>query len=155
MTMLNKKHSEATKKLMSEKAKGNKGFAGRKHSEETKAKMRKPRLKRRGIPAWNKGTGMFKTSKEKVYYYNLKKYGIKPEDYNNLLIKQNGVCAICLKSETKIHPRTKQVAQLSIDHCHTTGKVRGLLCGNCNFAIGHLQDSPYLCERAMNYLLNN
>lgn len=139
---------------MSEKAKGNKSFSGRKHSEETKTKMSKPRPNRRGIPAWNKGKGMFKTRKEKEKHYNLKKYGLDQKGYDELLASQNGICAVCLKPESKKHQNGK-VTNLSIDHSHETGKVRGLLCSKCNFAIGHLDDNPYLCERAMKYLLTN
>lgn len=152
--MLNKKHSEETKKLMSEKSKGNKSFSGRKHSEETKAKMSKPRPKRQGIPAWNKGKGKFLTKEARQWNRNLGKYGLNEESYTNLLVEQNYVCLICLKPESKKHQNGK-VTNLSIDHSHETGKVRGLLCSKCNFAIGHLDDNPYLCERAMKYLLSN
>lgn len=114
-----------------------------------------PRLKRRGQPAWNKGTSQFSTLKEKETHFNLKKYGINEKEYNSILDKQNYVCAICLKKEVKIHPKSGIPAKLSVDHNHTTGKIRGLLCSNCNFAIGHLNDDPYLCQRASQYLLIN
>lgn len=79
---------------------------------------------------------------------DLKKYGLTPERYGELLASQHGSCAICKqKSSTKTRG-----FRMFIDHCHATGKVRGLLCGNCNFAIGHLQDSPELCEVAAEYL---
>jgi hypothetical protein len=139
---------------MSEKAKGNKSFSGRKHTEETKKKMSVPRPNRRGIPAWNKGTSKFKTLKEKERHFNLRKYGIDGIEYNRILSIQNNVCAICLKPETKKHQNGKIIG-LSVDHCHSTNKVRGLLCRKCNFAIGQLDDNPYLCERAMKYLLTN
>ena len=152
--MLNKKHSEETKKIMSEKAKGNKAFLGKKHTEEWKEKMRGSRPNRKGIPAWNKGTSRFKDAKEKEKHFNLKKYGIDQNRYDEILSSQNSVCAICLKPESKKH-QNGNVTNLSIDHDHETGKVRGLLCSKCNFAIGHLDDSPYLCERAMKYLLDD
>ncbi len=153
--MLNKKHSKETKLKMSLSAKGNKAFLGRKHTEETKKKMSKPRPKRQGIPAWNKGTGRFKTIREKELHFNLKKYGIGPETYNEMLLKQNNVCAICYLPETKIHNKTGLVCKLSVDHCHNTGKVRGLLCTKCNTGIGQLSDSPELCINAYNYLKNH
>lgn len=154
MTMLNKKHSEKTKKLMSEKSKGNKAFLGRKHTEETKKKMSQPRPKRQGRPAWNKGKGKFKTPQDRQRNRLLLKYGLNSETYSEILKKQNYVCAICLKQETTLHSNG-QIKLLSIDHDHITGKVRGLLCQKCNFAIGHLNDDPYLCQRAAQYLLNN
>lgn len=139
---------------MSEKAKGNKSFLGRKHSEEWKKKMSVPRPTRQGVPTWNKGKTRFSSLEEKNASRKLQRYGIDWESYNKMLLKQDNVCAICLKMETKKNQSGK-ATNLSIDHNHTTGKVRGLLCSNCNFAIGHLDDNPYLCERAMKYLLNN
>jgi len=72
------------------------------------------------------------------------------EDYETLLVKQQGVCAICKNEE-----RRKDVKiRLSVDHCHITNKVRGLLCGNCNRAIGLLKDDPSLLIQASKYLTN-
>jgi hypothetical protein len=67
-------------------------------------------------------------------------YGMAPEEYIGLFHAQNGVCAACGRSETTNDPRTKQVKNLQIDHCHTTGKVRALLCKECNNALGLLHD---------------
>lgn len=152
--MINKKHSEETKKKMSESAKGNKAFLGKKHTDEWKKKMSKPRPSMQGRIPWNKGKGKFATKQERQFDRNLRRYGLNEKSFNELLTRQNNVCAVCLKAETKKHQNGK-VTNLSIDHCHTTGKVRGLLCSKCNFAIGHLDDNPYLCERAMKYLLTN
>ena len=74
-----------------------------------------------------------------------KRYGITNEDFSLLLTKQNGVCAICKRTDG-----TKKY--LSVDHCHTTGKVRGLLCSGCNKGIGLLNDSCALLESAKEYL---
>jgi hypothetical protein len=73
------------------------------------------------------------------------KFGITPEAYEALLQRQGGVCAICAKAETTGR-------RLAVDHCHKTGRIRGLLCALCNTAIGKLGDSPELVERALNYL---
>jgi len=131
-----------------------KGFTGRKHTEETRKKMSKPRPKRRGIPAWNKGIGRFKTLKEKELHFNLKKYGIDTETYNEMLLKQSNVCAICFLPESKKHQNGK-ICKLAIDHCHKTGKIRGLLCSKCNTGIGNLKDSAELCLNAHRYLNNH
>jgi hypothetical protein len=56
-----------------------------------------------------------------------RRYGISRADYDALLARQGGVCAICAKPPEKT---------LSVDHCHATGKVRGLLCRQCNFGLG-------------------
>lgn len=55
------------------------------------------------------------------------RFGITPGEYSRMLIKQKGVCAICGESEGK---------KLAVDHSHTSGKIRGLLCGKCNTKLG-------------------
>ncbi len=73
-------------------------------------------------------------------------YGITANEYKTLLIKQNGVCFICEEEE-----KGKR-GNLHVDHCHDTGKIRGLLCSDCNRAIGFLRHSPRLLQRAIEYL---
>lgn len=91
-----------------------------------------------------------------AYYRNgwrptaLKKYGLTPESYDALVAAQDGLCAICGRSERS--KRTGEVIKLSIDHDHETGKVRGLLCGSCNRALGLLQENPVTLERMAEYL---
>lgn len=75
-------------------------------------------------------------------------YGLTLADYDDMLKKQNGVCAICLGIERSFSHRTGQLKKLAIDHSHTTGKVRGLLCSRCNLTIGHIEESIELL-RAM------
>lgn len=69
------------------------------------------------------------------------KYGITPEQYQGMLQEQEGKCGICLN-----------VGKLNVDHCHETSKVRGLLCDNCNQALGKFKDDLNILERAANYL---
>jgi hypothetical protein len=78
-------------------------------------------------------------------------FGISPEDYDDLLKKQNGNCAICQKKETK--KNQFGLCRLAVDHCHTTGQVRGLLCAHCNNGLGRFRDDPQLLVAAANYLL--
>jgi hypothetical protein len=73
-------------------------------------------------------------------------YGISLVQYEQLLEQQGGVCAICGRS-----PRGRPV--LDVDHDHLTGIVRGLLCGNCNRAVGLLDDNPDLFDKAKAYIL--
>ncbi len=95
----------------------------------------------------------------KYYYENqdqvkanrLKKiFGISLKQYQDMYFSQGGVCAICLKSEWV--KRSGKVRSLCVDHCHATGKVRGLLCANCNKGIGHLKDNSENLRRAIKYL---
>jgi hypothetical protein len=81
-----------------------------------------------------------------------KKFGITLEEYNQILESQNGVCAICGKEETDTDWRSDKVKQLAVDHNHETGKVRALLCGKCNKAIGLLKDNIQLFQATIDYL---
>lgn len=76
-----------------------------------------------------------------------RKYGLTIAEYEAMVAAQNGVCAICLKPPTKGNGK-----KLCIDHCHTTGKIRGLLCCACNSAIGNMEDSIERLESAKEYL---
>ncbi len=72
-------------------------------------------------------------------------YGLTIEQYEQMAAAQNGVCAICQKPST-------DGKRLHVDHCHSTGVIRGLLCNKCNPAIGSLGDTPEMLERAIAYL---
>ena len=75
----------------------------------------------------------------------LKRYsGMTQEEYNNLLDSQNGGCGIC--------GRLAGTKNLAVDHCHSTNKIRGILCGTCNNAIGALGDNLDGLKRALKYL---
>jgi hypothetical protein len=79
-------------------------------------------------------------------------YGITSEEYQRLLAEQRGVCAICHQDEPNEHGRTGTKFRLAVDHCHDTGRVRGLLCQKCNRAIGLLNDDADLLRKAIGYL---
>ena len=72
------------------------------------------------------------------------KYGISLEDYNLLLAKQNGCCAVCgsLPTQQRLH----------VDHNHVTGEIRGLLCQACNVSIGKMKESPELLRKLALYI---
>jgi hypothetical protein len=72
------------------------------------------------------------------------RYGIMEFDYEQLAQQQNNKCAIC-----GVSPENKR---LDLDHCHTTKKIRGLLCNNCNRGLGHFKDNPQLLTKAIEYL---
>ena len=89
-------------------------------------------------------------TKAEQRHYNLSRYGITPADYDTLLLKQGGKCAICRQPERTVHKG--KLLRLSVDHNHITNIVRGLLCCACNRAIGCLQDSLLIVESAATYL---
>jgi hypothetical protein len=72
-----------------------------------------------------------------------RKYGISHDEYDEIVKKQEGVCYIC-----NLKPKTK----LFIDHCHSTGKIRDLLCGNCNRLIGESKENIQVLLNAIKYL---
>jgi len=76
-----------------------------------------------------------------------RKYGITLEEYNYLLEKQDSVCAGCGGAENRA-----ATGNLAVDHDHRTGRVRGLLCSNCNRALGLIGDSVETLNRLANYL---
>jgi hypothetical protein len=75
----------------------------------------------------------------------IKKFGIHADQYEAIAKEQNFVCAICQKSE----PCNRALA---VDHCHTTKKVRGLLCTNCNMGLGKFQDNVEYLKKAIEYM---
>lgn len=79
--------------------------------------------------------------------YRLKcKYGITADDYERMLEEQSYVCAICEREPANS-------TGLFVDHCHATGRIRGLLCAACNLVLGRWEDNPLCAENALAYLL--
>lgn len=80
-----------------------------------------------------------------------KKLGLKinKEQYQNLYAIQNGYCAICEKH------RSTQKKDLSLDHDHNTGQIRGFLCDNCNTALGKFKDDTSLLLKAIEYIVKH
>jgi hypothetical protein len=74
--------------------------------------------------------------------YLRRQWGLTLEDFNELKISQNGLCAICKINSDILH----------IDHNHETGKIRALLCNQCNRGIGYLKESPEILNSAIQYL---
>ncbi len=75
-------------------------------------------------------------------------YGISLEDYENLLFKQNGKCDICLGINNNGR-------HLDVDHCHKSGKIRGLLCNACNRLLSNSKDDTDILKKAIDYLRKN
>jgi hypothetical protein len=80
-----------------------------------------------------------------------KKYGLSAKVYEEMFLAQQCVCAICGKPETHLY-RNKQIGYLAVDHDHATGKIRQLLCFNCNTGLGRFYDDPGLLVKAAEYV---
>jgi hypothetical protein len=92
---------------------------------------------------WTKKSYAYTYTPEQRRRWHLKaKYGLTLEEYETMRVEQDGKCAIC-ESGT---------LQLVVDHCHKTGRVRGLLCVSCNASLGLLRDDPEVILRAAQYL---
>lgn len=90
-----------------------------------------------------------RAGKSRWYAQNLQnRYNLDFGDYELLYKKQNGKCAICSSGENGYLGKKR----LAVDHCHETGKIRGLLCSGCNNALGHFKDNPDLIKKALIYL---
>lgn len=79
------------------------------------------------------------------------RYDITKEEYDTLAIIQKGLCAIC-NELPKPKKRLSAPDNFVIDHCHTTGKVRGLLCDDCNQVLGRAKDNIEILKNAISYL---
>jgi hypothetical protein len=85
--------------------------------------------------------------------HKLKAANITVEEFETLMMRQNGKCAVCDEPETTTYKRTPR--SLSIDHCHQTGKIRGLLCTRCNTALGLLRENIAIVNKLGAYIKSN
>jgi hypothetical protein len=100
-------------------------------------------LKCEAVRTRNKRKGNPRSARETMLRY---KYGISEGVYLDLLMAQNETCKIC-----KIHASSLD-KPLYVDHCHTTGLIRGLLCHSCNSGLGYFKDDIFRMEEAIVYL---
>jgi hypothetical protein len=122
------------------------------------------RLRSEVIPkksAHDWGTRAGRRAAKKASYDPIKKagktllsnYGISIDHYKQMLLAQNGVCAICERPETLV--KRGKIISLSVDHDHETGTIRGLLCNTCNRGLGLFCDDVGYLESAKQYLQRN
>ena len=81
-------------------------------------------------------------------YLKESRYGITQEEFDIMLVDQNNMCKIC-------NTEFKSTKDTHIDHCHDTNIVRGLLCNNCNLALGQFNDNTDNMDNAIRYLQNS
>ena len=92
------------------------------------------------------------------HYGLIRNYGITVTEYAEMFARQSGVCAICQKPETaklpgrKTNETDRRTRDLSVDHDHSTGAVRGLLCNACNHVLGECKDDRNVLLSAIQYL---
>lgn len=88
---------------------------------------------------WQRAYRQGSAGKERTRKSNLAKYGMTLDDYDKMLADQGGVCASCGLPETGRNQHG--IVSLAVDHCHTTGRIRGLLCMACNRTLGMLGEN--------------
>lgn len=158
-------HSEATKQAISD---GRRAWIADKRTRQTKKECRdchiiKPidqfrhyrdksrptgRIQSFCLDCMNTRWASWHNSKSQTYKRDRRlkiEHGITQAEYQDMHEKQEGLCAICRTPE-------KMNRLLCVDHDHTTGKLRGLLCNRCNVSIGQFEDSSELLQNAINYL---
>lgn len=81
-----------------------------------------------------------------------KRHGITLDEYNVMLARQNGRCGLCGDVEHAVEQSNGLVRNLAVDHDHTTGATRSLLCSKCNLGLGLFEDDPVLLGKAIEYL---
>jgi hypothetical protein len=97
------------------------------------------------LKAYYKSRGAIKNQQRRE-----SKFGISPEQFAEMILRQNGCCAICEKPETGV--RNGKLKALAIDHCHATGNIRELLCQSCNGMLGMAADNIDVLRAAIKYL---
>jgi len=114
-----------------------------KNKDDIRRKRKNYRIaNRERLKKWQKNYHRKNKDKTRAYWL-LTKYGLTPDQFQKLLLKQKDCCGICREKFYKIP---------HIDHCHKIGKVRGLLCAHCNQGLGHFRDSKKCLRRALKYL---
>ena len=114
------------------------------HKDAINAKRRADRIPKE----WAKKMKAYaQANPEKMQGYRRKhNYGMTAEQFNSMIVSQNNSCGICFE----IFSQTPHV-----DHCHSSGKVRGLLCRKCNTGIGYFKENVDIFESARNYILKH
>lgn len=91
------------------------------------------------------------TATKRNFHYKTK-YGISFQQFEDMCINNDFKCDICFKQCNMIGKNTPRFSWLVIDHCHNTGKIRGLLCQHCNTTLGNVRDDVDLLQKCVEYL---
>lgn len=92
---------------------------------------------------WSSYCRTCRAERNRISYFK-RKYGLAPHELDALIQEQRGVCCVCLSAPAE-----------HVDHCHETGRVRGVLCFSCNAALGQFKDRPDAIRRAAAYVEGN
>jgi hypothetical protein len=122
-----------------------KEYAGRYKEYNKKYRLEHKDEIKKCIDLWTKNNPeRCKMHRRRTLLKNL--YGITIEDYNNIFLKQKGTCGICGMNQEQCK------RSLHVDHNHSKGNNRGLLCPNCNHFVGWIEKNPDIINKVDNYL---
>lgn len=104
--------------------------------------------------ASNRAKQWYKNNTERYFFNQIKaKYGLSKKEYESLAEAQNNKCAICFEEESALNVWDREkTRKLAVDHDHSTGIVRGLLCYRCNTTLGKVNDNIEILENMIKYL---
>lgn len=126
----------------------------RKWDEENKEKKKRSKAEWDAKNPEARQRHMEKLKRERPEYFKEKhlqyQYGMSADQYASMVIDQNNSCATCGKPAEETHRK-----RLFVDHCHKTGKIRGLLCQQCNTALGMVDDDVQRLSSLISYLIEH
>ena len=144
----NKEYRKLNKEIVASKKKQHYGKRDKKARRNYNVEYYKKNKEKYNITS----SKWYRDNKETVIAANRKrKHGISSTEYDNMLEEQDNKCKICLTSFADITLKDGRTP-IHIDHCHTTNKIRGLLCNLCNVGLGHFKDNTKLLTNAIVYL---
>lgn len=140
-------------------------YRARRNAQSRENYYRDPKRHNAATMRWMAENGERRRNNERIWYAanpektkaaahraRLKRYGLTNEEFERMFADQAGGCAICGEPLVLNTASNKRRSVLHVDHCHKTGLVRGLLCGNCNLGIGMFADDPDKLRAAILYL---
>lgn len=117
---------------------------GRKKFTEEQRKASKIR-RQKYMKEWRKNNPTNITKHARRKYFLKYKYGLTPDDFNRMMKEQDSCCFIC-------KDKFNSIRATRIDHCHTTGKIRNILCMKCNLILGFIKEDILIAQKIVEYI---
>ncbi|SRR5258706_2029549 len=112
--------------------------------------MSKPSASKNKRALWREKNREWLSAKNRRNRF-MRHFGMTVEQYEALAVQQHGLCAICGNEETTAS-NPGSVNSLAVDHCHATGRIRGLICHRCNHVLGLMKDNVVALRAAALYV---
>lgn len=112
-----------------------------------KDRKKDPNKYKKWTKEYREKIGDWRTTQDILNYFDM-----SLDQYNKMFDEHRNLCGICKNPETRKSRTPGKICRLAVDHCHSTGKIRGLLCHSCNTGIGKFMDNKDLLLAAIEYL---